>query len=132
MIKIDFVEDNTLKGVASVVQTSRNGYIVKYNPNKNVSYEILAHEMSHIYIDALGYNSSIVQEGIKQAKEGQLELWTWVQDKYSKLYNNQEELEKELLVQVIGKEAQLTWDNKTVEKNWLDFIKDFFKSIGDF
>ena len=122
-VTVNFEYDSNLKSSASITKTGVNEHTIKLNPTKVLSYEAIAHEVSHIYIDALGWDNELVQEGIKEAKTTNPELWQFVQDNYSH-YGDNEEMEKELLVQVMGKEANaefntpiwLQWFNKLWEK----------------
>jgi hypothetical protein len=127
-VNVNFVYDPTIKSSASVIKTGINEHTVKLNPNKTLGYEAIAHEVSHIYVDALGWDSKLVKDGIAEAKRDNPELWKWVQDNYTEDYNGDiEEIEKELLVQVMGKEANSEFNTP----KWLQWFNKLWEKLGN-
>lgn len=83
------------------------------------------HEFGHIYVEALGYKSDIIQQGIEQLRNG--ELWNEIKRLYPEL--SQEALEKEVLVTAIGEEGA-NFLNQPWWKAWwnrmLNKVKELF------
>ncbi len=120
MPKMNVIYDNNLD-VA--------GYVYKDNifiNLENAGLDTPIHEYGHVLIDSLGYNSELVQEGIKQLKSSP--LWAETKKRYKEL--NDEMLGKEVLAEAIGREGADIFEDVSKEskfKKWLDKIFTWFK-----
>ena len=109
------------------------GYVYKdhvfINPRAGMAgLDTPIHEYAHVLIDSLGYNSEIVQEGIKQLKD--TDLWKEIEARYKEENLTEEQLGKEVLAEAIGREGADIFEDVSKEskfKKWLDKLFTWFK-----
>lgn len=120
---IDVIIDNTLTGIAGKVD--KQGRIV-INPNY-AGFDTPIHEAGHILIDAIGYENKVIQQAVKQLRD--TPLYKETKERYPEL--SEEELDKEVLAEAIGREGADIFDTE-VEKSkfqkYLDYIFDWLKT----
>jgi hypothetical protein len=129
-IEVEIILDDSLEENANIEYVSKDKAVIRINPNKNFK-DTIPHEFSHLYIDLLGYNHPLVQSAIEQLKESKSDLFELIKEKYPELSN--EELEKELLVTVMGfKSEDVFKDMELKSKNRLTFlINRIFRAIAE-
>ena len=123
-VNVEVEVDTTISDSGQALPHEEGGkFRIKINPNLMVDSSIF-HEFAHIYVNLLGWDHSLVQEGIKQLKD--TELWNRVAAQYPDY--NQERLGKEVLVTAIGMEgAKLQYKKPTKLQSW---INRFFRAVG--
>ena len=106
----------------------------KWSPSKNTitvnplyaGLDTPIHEGGHILIDAMGYNNRIIQAAIKQLRD--TDLYKETKKRYPEL--SDEELDKEVLAEAIGREGADIFDkveDRSKFKAYLDYIFDWLK-----
>ena len=119
-IDLNVVVDNTIEGNAEI-----QGNEIRL---KKPLSDTVPHEFAHAYVDLLGYNSTIVQSGIKILEGTELDKSIRENPKYSHL--SKEQLDKEVLVTAIG-QKYAEFDNLPRWKRWLNrFIFKLGKVFG--
>ena len=121
------VDENQFKGVQSTVagKVSADGKNLYINPNY-AGLDTPIHEAGHILIDAMGYNNKVIQQAIKQLRG--TDLYAETKKRYPEL--NEEQLDKEVLAEAIGREGADIFDNaadRSKFKAYLDYIFDWLK-----
>lgn len=125
---ITVVEDSSkFKGEQSTVagKVSADGKFIYINPNYS-GLDTPIHEAGHILIDAMGYNNKVIQSAIKQLRN--TDLYTETKQRYKEL--SEQELDKEVLAEAIGREGADIFDNvseRSKFKTYLDYIFDWLK-----
>lgn len=95
--------------------------VIRINPNK-VFKDTVFHEFGHIYIDLLGYDHPLVQEGIAKLRNGT--LWNKIKELYPEL--DDEQLGKEVLTTSIGNEAA-----DISQESWIKYwVRRILAAIG--
>ena len=118
--------DNTLTEIAKVEQTE-NGPVITLNPEKLQSDTII-HEYGHIYINALGLDSTIVKEGIEQLRG--TDLWNQVREIYPEL--SEAQIGEEVLATAIGMEgADLFNQSREQNNSWKRWLSEFWQQIKE-
>lgn len=125
-ITVDIKFDNTLDENANVVSTGKSSARITLNPNK-VFEDTIPHEFGHIYVDILGYNHPIIQQGIDQLFG--TELYAEIKKLYPEL--NEEQLNKEVLVTAIGREVASIFNNPSEIRKWNFWLNRLFRKIGE-
>lgn len=102
-----------------------NGNVISINPFY-AGKDTPIHEAGHILIDAKGYESQLIQDGIAQLKN--TDLWKETEKRYKEL--SEEMLGKEVLAEAIGREGADIFDTEVAKnkfQKFLDKILDWFK-----
>jgi hypothetical protein len=137
--KVKKVIENSFKGITVVSDSSKftgdqskiagkvsvDGKTIYLNPNY-AGLDTPIHEAGHVLIDALGYDNKIVQAAFKQLKG--TDLYNETKLAYPEL--SEQELNKEVLAEAIGREGAGIFDNeadKSKFRQYLDYIFDWFK-----
>lgn len=122
MPKINVVEGDLGTNAGKV---SADGKTITINPNY-AGLDTPIHEGGHILIDAMGYNNRIIQAAIKKLRTTPLYMET--KERYKEL--NEEQLDKEVLAEAIGREGADIFDkveDRSKFKAYLDYIFDWLK-----
>jgi hypothetical protein len=120
---VEVIIDDTLKGVAGKVDKQGRIYI---NPDY-AGFDTPIHEAGHILIDAIGYENKVIQQAVKQLRG--TPLYKETKERYKEL--SEEELDKEVLAEAIGREGEGIFDTeveKSKFKKYLDYIFDWLKT----
>lgn len=120
--KVNWVYDNKLKAAAQV-----KGNIITVNPFY-AGLDTPIHEVGHILIDTLGYNSKLIQSAIKQLKT--TELWAITKKKYDGL--SEEQLGKEVLAEAIGREGAGIFDSVKEQSKFKQILDYIFARLKQF
>jgi hypothetical protein len=99
---------------------------ITLNPKK-LREDSLPHEFSHIYVDMLGHSHPLVQRGIAQAIKLYPELKAQIDSAYADTSYTKKDLDIELLVTVMGKEAA----NVKTESDFAYWMNRFFRFVGE-
>lgn len=122
MPKVKIVFDANLKAAG---KWSPSTNTITINP-EYAGKDTAIHEAGHILIDAMGYDNKIIQSAIKQLRG--TDLYTETKKRYPEL--NDEQLDKEVLAEAIGREGAEIFDNiedRSKFKAYLDYIFDWLK-----
>lgn len=106
-------------------KVSADGKNIYLNPNY-AGLDTPIHEAGHVLIDAMGYDNKVIQAAIKQLRS--TPLYAETKKNYKEL--SEQELDKEVLAEAIGREGADIFDNvndKSKFKQYLDYIFDWFK-----
>jgi hypothetical protein len=120
--KVKIVFDANLKAAG---KWSPSTNTITINP-EYAGKDTAIHEAGHILIDAMGYENKIIQQAIKQLRG--TDLYTETKQRYPEL--NEEQLDKEILAEAIGREGADIFDNvseRSKFKAYLDYIFDWLK-----
>lgn len=122
MPKVKIVFDANLKAAG---KWSPSTSTITINP-EYAGKDTAIHEAGHILIDAMGYDNKIIQQAIKQLRGA--DLYAETKQRYPEL--NEEQLDKEVLAEAIGREGANIFDkeaDKSKFKAYLDYIFDWLK-----
>lgn len=120
--KVKIVFDANLKAAG---KWSPSTNTITINP-EYAGKDTAIHEAGHILIDAMGYDNKIIQQAIKQLRG--TDLYTETKERYPEL--NEEQLDKEVLAEAIGREGADIFDkveDRSKFKAYLDYIFDWLK-----
>lgn len=120
--KINVIEGDLGTNAGKV---SADGKTIYINSNY-AGLDTPIHEAGHILIDAIGYNNKVIQSAIKQLKG--TDLYKETKKRYPEL--SDEELDKEVLAEAIGREGADIFDkveDRSKFKSYLDYIFDWLK-----
>lgn len=120
--KVKVVYDEKLKAAGKWSPSTNTITINPFYAGKDTAI----HEGGHILIDAMGYNNRIIQAAIKQLRN--TPLYAETKQRYPEL--NEEQLDKEVLAEAIGREGADIFDkveDRSKFKAYLDYIFDWLK-----
>lgn len=120
--KVKIVFDANLKAAGKWSPSSNT---ITINPEYS-GKDTAIHEAGHILIDAMGYGNKIIQQAIKQLRG--TDLYKETKERYTELTD--EELDKEVLAEAIGREGADIFDkveDRSKFKAYLDYIFDWLK-----
>lgn len=123
MPKVKIVFDANLKAAG---KWSPSNNTITINP-EYAGKDTAIHEAGHILIDAMGYDNKIIQQAIKQLRG--TDLYKETKERYPEL--NEEQLDKEVLAEAIGREGADIFDKEADNskfKAYLDYIFDWLKN----
>lgn len=122
-ISVDIKIDNTLDSLGKV-DITEDGITITMVSEDLRGPDTEIHEFGHIYVELLGYESDIIQEGINQLRN--TDLWNEIKRLYPEL--SKENFEKEVLVTAIGEEG-VTYLNQPWWKAWWNRMVNKVKEI---
>lgn len=122
-IDVDVEADENLDTTAKLI-TKHNRRTIKYNPTV-ARRDSIWHEHGHILVDAIGYDSEIIQTGINQLRDSK--LWKMISALYPEL--DGAALEKEVLTTAIGLNADKVFRAEGVAK-WKFWLKQLMRNIA--
>jgi len=120
--KVKIVFDTNLKAAG---KWSPSTNTITINP-EYAGKDTAIHEAGHILIDAMGYNNKVIQQAIKQLRD--TDLYKETKERYPEL--NEEQLDKEVLAEAIGREGANIFDkveDRSKFNAYLDYIFDWLK-----
>lgn len=120
--KVKIVFDANLKAAG---KWSPSTNTITINP-EYAGKDTAIHEAGHILIDAMGYENKIIQQAVKQLRD--TDLYDETKQRYPEL--NEEQLDKEVLAEAIGREGADIFDkaeDRSKFKAYLDYIFDWLK-----
>lgn len=123
MPKIQFIYNDKLEAAGRFIPSKNT---IEVNPNY-AGLDTPIHEAGHVLIDAIGYSNKAIQSAIKQLKN--TALYSETKERYPEL--SEEELDKEVLAEAIGREGADIFDNMESQskfKQYLDYIFDWLKT----
>lgn len=123
MPKIQFVYNDKLEAAGRFIPSKNT---IEVNPNY-AGLDTPIHEAGHVLIDAIGYANKAIQSAIKQLKN--TSLYNEIKGRYPEL--SEEELNKEVLAESIGREGANIFDNVEAQskfKQYLDYIFNWLKT----
>jgi hypothetical protein len=113
------------KGILLPVTAENPTPRIVLNPNR-MSEDTVYHEFAHIFVDLLGYNHPLVQQAVKELRNTL--LYEEVLAKYPELAEDQERLDKEVIVTAIGLEgARMEKKNPTKLQK---IFNKLFRALG--
>ena len=122
---VDNVVEDTSISQAGIL--GAGGKVIIVNPNLWYK-DTLGHEFGHIMIDSLGYNSPLVQQGIKLLKDSKLEKR--IRELYKDVYeSNPEKYWKEVVTQAVGEEVSNIFDKEASQNALVRWLDRFYNKI---
>jgi hypothetical protein len=125
-INVHIKYDSTILEPAFVEGNIDGSATITLNPDK-VFDDTIPHEFGHIYVDMLGYNHPMVQQGLTQLFD--TPLYHEIRKLYPDLHNVA--FEKELLTTAIGREAATIFADPAAIDKWNFWLNRLFRAIGD-
>lgn len=125
-VEVEVAFDGDIQEAANVTGIGTRKAKIKLNPNR-VFQDSVPHEFGHIYVDLLGYDNPIVQQGIAQLRDKP--IWNEISELYKDEALTAEEFEKEVLVTAIGRDYVMeeSWE----DSKWRMWVNKFLQAVAD-
>ena len=131
-VQVQIIKDNTIEGLAQVEPAVDGVFPIRMKDQAFSAVETQIHEFGHIYIDMLGYDNPIIQQGVNQLRGS--ELWGRIERLYEGQFQHlspseaKTALAKEVLATAIGIEGA-NYLNQPWWKAWWNRFVNGIKNL---